>query len=513
MRHWGSTGRRHDQSLALAGGLLRGGFSEVEAESFIAVVARAAGDDEWQARTKNVATTAKKLEEGKRIQGWPTLGKLMGEALVERVCDWLGVERSGKPTDDELSDRWLARSADERAYGLGTWMRYGEGVWEPLAEAVVQRENMDVLRAAKAEKIRPTASLLRSVETLSRIAVTIPDGEWDADPDVLVCANGTLHIPTGELRDHDPENHATSAVPYEYDPSAEAPTWERFLREVTGEDVAPFLQEFAGYALTTDTSHELALWLYGPPGGGRSTFLAGLGAMLGPRAGLLGLSEIQRNRFALADIPGKTLLTATEQPAGYLRTSHVLNALISGEPIQVEKKYRDPFVLLPRAKIAWAMNELPRVGSASDGLFRRVKVLHFEGIPEGERNPAVKTAIEGEGSGILIWALEGLERLRERGRFEVPDAVKEATAHWQETNDVPALFIAEECTVGEGERVGGRDLYRDYTLWCERNGHKPKSSTSVSEDWQRLGFERKRIKGKTYYLGLSVSSDHWPSFT
>ena len=334
--------------------------------------------------------------------------------------------------------------------------------------------------------------------------MTVPDENWDADPDVLVCANGTLHIPTGELRDHDPEHHATSAVPYEYDLSAEAATWERFLKEVTGEEVAPFLQEFAGYALTTDTSHELALWLYGPPGGGRSTFLAGLGAMLGPRAGLLGLSEIQRNRFALADIPGKTLLTATEQPAGYLRTSHVLNALISGEPIQVEKKYRDPFVLVPRAKIAWAMNELPRVGSASDGLFRRVKVLHFEGIPEEERDPAVKGAIEGEGAGILNWALVGLERLRERGRFEVPEAVKDATARWQETNDVPALFIAEVCTIGEGERVGGQHLYEHYAMWCRSNGHKPKSSTSVAEDWQRLGFERKRIKGKTYYLGLSA---------
>jgi len=281
---------------------------------------------------------------------------------------------------------------------------------------------------------------------------------------------------------------------------------------VTGEDVAPFLQEFAGYALTTDTSHELALWLYGPPGGGRSTFLAGLGAMLGPRAGLLGLSEIQRNRFALADIPGKTLLTATEQPAGYLRTSHVLNALISGEPIQVEKKYRDPFVLVPRAKIAWAMNELPRVGSASDGLFRRVKVLHFEGMPEGERDPAVESAIEGEGAGVLNWALVGLERLRERGRFEVPDAVKDATARWQETNDVPALFVAEVCTIGEGKRTTGGNLYFEYKHWCETNGHKPKSSTSVSEDWQRLGFERKRIKGKTYYMGLSVPIDSWPSF-
>jgi putative DNA primase/helicase len=170
----------------------------------------------------------------------------------------------------------------------------------------------------------------------------------------------------------------------------------------------------------------------------------------------------------------------------------------------VEKKYRDPFVLVPRAKIAWAMNELPRVGSASDGLFRRVKVLHFEGIPEEKRDPAVKSAIEGEGAGILNWALVGLERLRERGRFEVPEAVKDATAHWQETNDVPALFLAEVCTVDKESRVGGQHLYDHYHLWCEKNGHKPKSSTSVAEDWQRLGFERKRIQGKTYYVGLSA---------
>jgi putative DNA primase/helicase len=513
-RHWHPKGQRHEQSLTLAGGLLRGGFTEEEAARFVECVAWAAGDEEWRTRSKDVATTAKKLEKGRPVVGWPKLGKLMGTEVVGRLREWLGMGGAGgyKPTDDELSDRWLARSADERAYGLGTWMRYGEGMWEPLAEAVVQREIMDILRAAKVEKIRPTASLLRSVETLSRIAVTVPDEKWDADPDVLVCANGTLHIPTGDLREHDPEHHATSAVPYEYDLSAEAPAWERFLREVAGVDVAPFLQEFAGYALTTDTSHELALWLYGPPGGGRSTFLAGLGAMLGPRAGLLGLSEIQRNRFALADIPGKTLLTATEQPAGYLRTSHVLNALISGEPIQVEKKYRDPFVLVPRAKIAWAMNELPRVGSASDGLFRRVKVLHFEGIPEEERDPAVKSAIEGEGAGILNWALVGLDRLRERGRFEVPDAVKDATAHWQETNDVPALFVAEVCTVDEERRTTGRNLYIEYTSWCESNGHKPKSSTSVSEDWQRLGFERKRIQGKTYYVGLSVPMDNRPPY-
>jgi hypothetical protein len=38
------------------------------------------------------------------------------------------------------------------------------------------------------------------------------------------------------------------------------------------------------------------------------------------------------------------------------------------------------------------------------------------------------------------------------------------------------------------------NLCFEYKQWCELNGHKPKSSTSVSEDWQRLGFERGGVR-------------------
>jgi putative DNA primase/helicase len=111
--------------------------------------------------------------------------------------------------------------------------------------------------------------------------------------------------------------------------------------------------------------HELAVWLFGPPASGKSTFLAGLQAMLGHRAGVLGLAEIERNRFALAGLPGKTLVAASEQPSSYLASTNVLNAIISGEPLQVERKYRDPVTVIPRRKIAWAMNELSRVADAN----------------------------------------------------------------------------------------------------------------------------------------------------
>jgi len=125
-----------------------------------------------------------------------------------------------------------------------------------------------------------------------------------------------------------------------------------------------FFQEFAGYSLITDTSHEIAVWLWGPRGSGKSTGLTGLQTVLGPRSGILGLADIERNRFALANLPGKTLVLATEQPASYIRSTDVLNAIISGEPIQVERKYKDAYEITPRAKVAWAMNDLPHVSES-----------------------------------------------------------------------------------------------------------------------------------------------------
>lgn len=417
----------------------------------------------------------------------------------------LSAKGNGKPAHDELAHRFLSRHPGY-GYGQAEWKLYGGGIWRSVPDARAEREILDVLVAAKPEGIQPTANMLASVAKLARVVVAVPDEEWDADPDILVCDNGALHVPTGELRPHDPGHHATSKVPYGYNPAAVAPTWGRFLGDFVDAETAHFLQEFSGYCLTADTGHEIALWLYGRPGGGRSTFIAGMEAMLGEKAGTLGLGDLERSQFALANIPGKTLLTATEQPAGYMKASHVLNALISGDKMKVEQKYKPAYDVHPKAKLLWAMNELPRVPSANDGLFRRVRVVEIEPVPEEERDPEVKEGIKGEGAGILNWALDGLARLRGRGGFEVPDSVRGATARWREMNDVPAMFVSEECETGEGKSVRASELYNRYKTWCFVSGHKAKSVTQIAEDWRRLGFRHGCDKNGAVWHGVAPKS-------
>ena len=226
--------------------------------------------------------------------------------------------------------------------------------------------------------------------------------------------------------------------------------------------------------------------------------------MLGHRAGVLGLADLERSRFTLAGLTGKNLVIASEQPSAYLASTNTLNAIISGEPLQVEQKYRDPYTIIPRAKVCWAMNELPRVADANSGLFRRVKIIQFPALPESQRSPELKRDIEAEGPGILNWALEGLRRVRERGHFEIPTSVREATAEFQASNDVPALFVEDRCIRGDGFKVQAQKLYDEYVEWCNDNGHRPQSSTRVAADWARLGFERSTANGRRVYRGVQV---------
>jgi len=422
-------------------------------------------------------------------------------------------KRPPVPTDDELAARWLAAHPDT-GWGLGEFRRYENGLWPVVPLDVIRREIKDVLEAAKVDGVRPTARLLNSVMELGRIEIAQPPQVWDADHDILICKNGALHIPTRTLQPHSQEHYATSGLPYDYDPEAKATTWEHVLNSCVP-DAREFLQEFAGYALTTDTRFEVALWLAGQPGGGKSTILEGLRAMLGPRVCLVGLSDIEKSRFALTDLPGKTLAISTEQPGGFVDAAQKLNAIISGEPVTVDRKFRDAVTIIPRVKFAWAMNELPRVGSADVGLFRRVKVVTLPPIPERDRDPQVKELVKQEGAGILNWALVGLARLRERGRFAIPQVVQEATEDFRETNDVPATFVRECCITGKDKdphtgkpyRTQGSVLYEAYSEWCKANGHKPASSTSVAEDWRRLGFTKRMIGGKNWWEGVGVTAD------
>ena len=391
----------------------------------------------------------------------------------------------------------------------GEFWRFRHGQWRELPLETLHAELVSLIESTGLARLRDSRRLLKSLPEWLRIKLAFPPERWNTDPDLLPCRNGVLHLAAREITDHTAALGLMRTLGVAYDPVARAPAWEAFLKS-TVPSTAEFLQEFAGLCLTFDTRYETAVWLYGPPGSGKSTFLRGLEVMLAERAGVLDLPTLSRGRLSPAGLFGRSLLISVEQPVADLKHDHLLNALVSGEPIPIERSRlapaTAPATLRLSAKWIWALTTLPRLGYAGSGLFRRARVVTFPPRLEADRDPALKARLGQEGPGILNWALAGLARLNQRGRFAPPPAVLDADERFRRANDLIAQFIADQTQADPVARVQASSLFGAYQAWCHGNGCHPQSNNNIAAELERLGFERRRNDGRTFWLGLQLKS-------
>jgi P4 family phage/plasmid primase-like protien len=410
---------------------------------------------------------------------------------------------SGTPTHDELRDEWLAENPEIR-YGLGSWRIFEDGHYKTIDEAEVRNSVTNTCVSAKDRGIRPSLSIVKSVLGLAHAKCYIRDEQWDSGPDILPCRNGLIHIPSRELIPSSYTSYVTAAVPYDYDPDADCPVFQQYLSSRISE-ASEFLQEFAGYSLTHDVSHDIAVWLQGKPGSGKSTFILALTAMLGPLSGPLTLSQLETSQFALSMLVGKTLVTSGEQPGKRLTDDgSLLNAIISGDPIEVNEKYKPQYTYKPKAKILWSMNSLPRIADPNSGVFRRIRIVKFPPLPEEEVDPSVRGKVQDEAPGILNWALDGLERLQQRGHFEPPACVTSATQEFKDTNDIPKMFLEERCYLSPDVEAQADTLYSCYAEWCKDRNQFAIPHNKMKAEWERLGLKWKRKNTGVYWQGVSL---------
>src|SRR5690606_25202125 len=100
--------------------------------------------------------------------------------------------------------------------------------------------------------------------------------DFDRYPHLIACLNGVVDLRTGTLHPHDPDLLLTRRVALEFDPSATAPRWEAFLREVFPYErhagLPEFMRRLIGYGITGETSEQCVAVLWGTGANGKSVF-------------------------------------------------------------------------------------------------------------------------------------------------------------------------------------------------------------------------------------------------
>ena len=195
--------------------------------------------------------------------------------------------------------------------------------------------------------------------------------------------------------------------------------------------------------------------------------------------------------FPLAAMDGKLANVVTEMSEINKSAEGVLKQLVSGDPINVEKKHRDPFVMNPTARLTFATNVLPRFNDRSDGLWRRMIILPFDvQIPVKEQDKRLASPEwwknSGELPGILNWSIEGLRRLLARGYFEEPEASKVCKSELMADCNHARVFLETFCEPMKGKSVPTSYLYQKYYDWALSMDQEPVTKAKFSRQVRDL---------------------------
>jgi putative DNA primase/helicase len=371
-RHWPVQGSRHYLALALHGWLLRSGWSVGETSKLVSAAARIAGDEEWKLRGEDADSTFQKLKSNQKTTGLPSLSQILDTAVLGLLSDWLHLnrhiyldEREFAFTDLGNSKRFTAEYGQDLKYchALKTWFVWDGCKWTTNERGEVKRLAMatvvGMLSSASIEsdyekrkemvawqRQSESESRLKSLIALSESEIHISIGlnEFDCDPYLFNCANGTIELNSGHFREHRRTDLITKISPVSFDPNAQCPTWLGFLDTLSGgnEQLVSFLQSAAGYSLTGDTTEQVLFMLYGSGANGKTTYLEALRHILGDYAMCADFSSFisagsRGIRNDLARLHGSRMVTAVESQVNRYLDEEVIKQITGRDVISARR--------------------------------------------------------------------------------------------------------------------------------------------------------------------------------
>ena len=318
-------------------------------------------------------------------------GQLVHDHAAGRWFEWLGHYWA-----EDLSEETIGRiDAVVDAYSEGA----SRAAWARLkaekagnkkkAYEAKEREDAYLGRIGKLQFLHRKRSVL-TLAAAGKRSLGITGDEWDRDPWLLACPNGTIDLQTGKLRSGRQEDFLKTACPTMWmDLETKVPVWEPFLEDIFQGDheLIAYVQRLLGYSITGLSNQHAFFVLWGKGRNGKGTLLQTLADVLGPLAGPVKsemLLEQRNSRSSAAPdsdimgLRGKRLVWASESGEGRKLDAGKIKWLVGGDTLVGRPPYgRREISFDPTHTLFLLTNHKPKADPTDYALWQRIHLIPF----------------------------------------------------------------------------------------------------------------------------------------
>lgn len=175
------------------------------------------------------------------------------------------------------------------------------------------------------------------------------------------------------------KDYATKKLPYDLS-NNKTPNWDKILNTLYNPDEAKKIEWAIGSIVSGDSiTNQKMFVFFGAPGTGKSTILNIIEMLFEGYTSTFSAKELGsgKNNFATGWLSSNPLVAIQHDGDLFkLIDNTILNQIVSHEPIEVNEKFKQTFVVKPLATLFMGTNRPVQITDARAGLLRRLVDIH-----------------------------------------------------------------------------------------------------------------------------------------
>jgi putative DNA primase/helicase len=302
----------------------------------------------------------------------------------------------------------------------------------------------------------------------------------------IPCANGVLRVADRKLLPFSPTYRRRNklTVPFQKDAKSPSLFLDTLMRPALNKDDLDLLQRWCGSALIGENLAQVIMILTGTARGGKGTLIRVLNGVVGQTNFATLRTHLLGERFEIGRFFGKTLLYGADVPENFLsqRSASVLKALTGYDPVTLEFKNSNeiPFIICKFNVIVSCNSRLTvHLEGDTEAWRRRLRIIEYSNPPPAKVIADLNTQIlTTEGSAVLNWMLDGLDKLRaDDWQLHQTTEQKERVDNLLLESDGQTVFVREGLVKDANAQLTNAACLTAYVEFCTEHDWTPLSKT------------------------------------